>query len=52
VLRDNNIDQIRKETEYWVKMAIELQREIQKKWEDCERSWVKINWEMKQIDLP
>jgi hypothetical protein len=26
VLRDNNIDQIRKATEYWVKMAQEAQR--------------------------
>jgi hypothetical protein len=28
VLRDNNIDQIRKAFEYWVKMAQEPQREI------------------------
>jgi hypothetical protein len=32
VLRDNNIDQIRKVAEYWVKMAQEPQREIQEKW--------------------
>jgi hypothetical protein len=28
VLRDNNIDWIRKSVEYWVKMAQESQREI------------------------
>ena len=33
-------------------MAQEPQREIQEKWTDCERSWVKINWEMKDIGLP
>ena len=31
VLRDNNIDQIRKVVEYWVKMAQEPQREIKEK---------------------
>ena len=29
VLRDNNIDWIRKEVKYWVKMVEEPQREIQ-----------------------
>jgi hypothetical protein len=52
VLRDNNIDQIRKVVKYWVKMAQEPQREIQEKWVDCERSWVNINREMKDIGLP
>jgi hypothetical protein len=52
VLRDNIIDRIRKVTEYWVKMAQEPQREIQEKLVDCERSWVKINWEMRDIGLP
>jgi hypothetical protein len=32
VLRDNNINRIRKAVEYWVKMAQEPQREIQEKW--------------------
>jgi hypothetical protein len=32
VLRDNNIDRIRKVVEYWVKMAQEPQRKIQEKW--------------------
>jgi hypothetical protein len=32
-------------------MAQESQWEIQEKWVDCERSWVKINQEMKDIDL-
>jgi hypothetical protein len=52
VLRDNNIDRIRKVAKYWVKMAQEPQWEIQEKWVDCERSWVKINREMKDIGLP
>jgi hypothetical protein len=52
VLRDNNIDRIRKADEYSMKMAQEPQREIQEKWVDCEMSWVKINREMKDIDLP
>jgi hypothetical protein len=52
VLMDNNIDQIRKADKYWVKMAQEPQWEIQEKWIDCERSWVNINREMKNISLP
>jgi hypothetical protein len=52
VLRDSSIDWIRKPVEYWVKMAHEPQWEIQEKWVDCERSWVKINQEMKDIGLP
>jgi hypothetical protein len=52
VSRNNNIDRIRKAVEYWVKMAQEHQREIQEKWANCERRWVKINREMKDIDLP
>jgi hypothetical protein len=52
VLRDSNIDQIRKAVKYWVKMAQEPQREIQKKWAECEKGWEKINREMKGIDLP
>jgi hypothetical protein len=52
VLRKNNIDRIRKEAEYWVKMSQEPQWEIQEKWADCEKSWENINWEMKYIGLP
>jgi hypothetical protein len=52
VLRDNVIDSMRKATKYWVKMAEEPQREIQEKWDDCEKSREKINWEMKDIGLP
>jgi hypothetical protein len=52
VLRDNNIDRIRKAAEYWVKMAQEPQWEIQEKWVECEKSWEKINREMKDIGLP
>jgi hypothetical protein len=52
VLRDNNIDRIRKAVEYWVKIAQEPQQEIQEKWVNCERSWVNINQEMKDIGLP
>jgi hypothetical protein len=52
VLRDNSIDRIRKAIEYWVKMAQKPQQEIQEKWFECEKSWEKINREMKGIDLP
>jgi hypothetical protein len=52
VLRDNNIYQIREAAEYWVYMAQEPQREIQKKWVECEKGWEKINQEMKGIGLP
>jgi hypothetical protein len=34
-----------------VTMAQEPQRDIQEKWADCDRSWVKINQEMKDIGL-
>jgi hypothetical protein len=51
VLRDSNIDRIRKSVEYWVKMAQEPQREIQEKWVDCERRWTKINRAMRDIGL-
>jgi hypothetical protein len=33
-------------------MAQEPQREIQKKWVECERGWENINREMKDIGLP
>jgi hypothetical protein len=52
VLSENNIDHIRKYTEYWVKMAQEPQREIQEKWAYCKRSWTNINWDMRDIGLP
>jgi hypothetical protein len=52
VLRDNNIDEIRKAVEYWVKMAQEPQREIQEKWADSEKNLENINQEMKEISLP
>jgi hypothetical protein len=52
VLRDNNIDRIRKAIEYWVKKTQEPQREIQEKWDECEKRWEKINLEMKYICLP
>jgi hypothetical protein len=52
VLRERNIDRIRKSTEYWVKMAQEPHREIQEKWAECEKSWTKINRAMRDIDLP
>jgi hypothetical protein len=52
VLRENNIDRIRKSVEYWVKMAQEPQQEIQEKGDDCEKNWVKINREMRDIGLP
>jgi hypothetical protein len=51
VLRDRNISRIRKAVEYWVSMAHEPQKKIQKKWVECERIWEKINREMKDIGL-
>jgi hypothetical protein len=39
VLRDSNIDCIKKSIEYWVKMAQETHKEIQGKWVECEKSW-------------
>jgi hypothetical protein len=51
VLRDININQIRKAIEYWVKLSKEPQREIQEKWTKCEKRWENINHEMKGIDL-
>jgi hypothetical protein len=51
VLRDNNIDWIKKVIEYWVKMTQEPQREIQEKWVDCKKRWVNINRYMKDIGL-
>jgi hypothetical protein len=51
VRRDSNIDRIGKVVKYWVKMAQETQQEIQEKWVDCEKSWEKINQEMKGTDL-
>jgi hypothetical protein len=32
-------------------MAHEPQREIHNRWDECERSWETINWEMKNIGL-
>jgi hypothetical protein len=33
-------------------MAQEPHREIQGKWAECEKRWTKINWAMRDIDLP
>jgi hypothetical protein len=52
VVRDNNIDCIKKSAEYWVKMAQEPHQNIQEKWIDCESIWTKISWAMRDIDLP
>jgi thioesterase domain-containing protein len=52
VLRESNINCIKKLAEYWEKMAWEPHREIQEKWAKCEKSWVKINKAMKDIRLP
>jgi hypothetical protein len=52
VLRDNNIDRIKKVAEYLVKMAQEPQCEIKEKWVICEKRWEKVNQEMKDISLP
>jgi hypothetical protein len=52
VLMDRNISRIRKAVEYWVSMVQEPQWKIQEIWGECEKSWEKINREMKNIDLP
>jgi hypothetical protein len=52
VLMDNNIARIRKAVEHWVSMVQEPQQKMQKRWEECEKSWEKINQEMRNIDLP
>jgi hypothetical protein len=52
VLNESSLDHIKKSTEYWEKMAREPHREIQEKWARCEKNWVKINKEMKDIRLP
>jgi hypothetical protein len=39
VLMESNIDRIRKSIEYWVKMAQQPHREIQAKWDKCEKRW-------------
>jgi hypothetical protein len=49
---DNNIARIRKAIEYWVSMVQEPQQKMQKRWEECEKSWEKINQEMRNTDLP
>jgi hypothetical protein len=49
---DSNIARIRKEVEHWVSMVQEPQRKMQERWGECEKSWEKINREMRNIDLP
>jgi hypothetical protein len=52
VLRDRNIDRIKKSTECWVKMAQEPHREIQGKLAKYEKIWTKINQAMRDRVLP
>jgi hypothetical protein len=52
VLMDSSIARIRKEVEHWVSMVQEPQRKMKERWGECEKSWEKINLEMKNIDLP
>jgi hypothetical protein len=52
VLKERSLDRINKSTEYWEKMAWESHREIQEKRTKCEKTWIKINWVMKDIGLP
>jgi hypothetical protein len=52
VLRESNIDRIRKSVNYWLKMSQEPHQEIQEKWAKCEKTWIKINQVMKDIELP
>jgi hypothetical protein len=51
VLRESNIERIRKYAKYWIKMAQEPHQKIQEKWAECEKSWTKINRAMRDIDL-
>jgi hypothetical protein len=52
VLKESNLDHIKKSVEYWVKMAQEPHLEIQEKWAKSEKSLTKIYWAMRDIDLP
>jgi hypothetical protein len=52
VLKERNLDRINKSIKYLEKMAREPHREIQEKWTLCEKSWIKINQAMKDINLP
>jgi hypothetical protein len=52
VLSENNLERINRSVEYWAKMSREPHREIQGKWDKCERHWVKINRVMKDVRLP
>jgi hypothetical protein len=38
VLKESNLDRIRKSTKYWEKMTREPHREIQEKWAKCEKN--------------
>jgi hypothetical protein len=48
VLKESILDYINKSSEYWEKMA----QEIQEKWSKCKKSWININRVMKDIELP
>jgi hypothetical protein len=49
---DSSITQIRKAVEHWVSMVQEPQRKMQERWAECEKSWEKINLEIRGINLP
>jgi hypothetical protein len=48
---DNNISRIRKETSNWVSMLQDPEWKMQEIWGECEKSWEKINQEMRNIDF-
>jgi hypothetical protein len=49
---DNNISRIRKETSNWVSMLHDPEWKMQEIWGECEKSWEKINQEMRNIEFP
>jgi hypothetical protein len=51
-MMDNSITRIQKVVEHWVYMVLEPWRKMQERWQECEKSWEKINQEMRDIALP
>jgi hypothetical protein len=48
---DNNIAQIRKVVEHWVRTVQEPWWKMQERWEECEKTWEKINQGMRNINF-
>jgi hypothetical protein len=52
VLKERSLDRIKKLIKYWAKISQEPHREIQEKWDKCEKHRIKINRAMKDNRLP